>query len=252
MALAQATSQTASQTAMQTAMLVLPDAPDAALIGGADAPAGFSTSAGPSFDRAPGQRASAQRPMASPFDSVILPSEQAPALTARDKFLMGARSTVTPFSMAGWFLSSGYSHLTNGAPNYGTDKGAYGQRLGAAAIRSSSEDIFTTSVMANVFHEDPRYYQMGRSHSIRQRIVYAATRVLVTRSDSGKATVNLALLTGNLAGAALTNAYYPPRNHGFGQTMLIFGSSLGGSALGFGVNEFLNDALRLAHLKKGE
>jgi len=190
--------------------------------------------------------------MASPFDSVIMADEQAPALTARDKFLMGAKSTVTPFSMAGWLISSGYSHLTNGPPNYGMDKGAFGQRLGAAAIRSSSQGLFTTSVMANVFHEDPRYYQMGRSHGIRQRIVYAATRVLITKTDSGKATVNLALLTGNLAGAALTNAYYPPRNHGVGQTMLIFGSSLGGSALGFGVSEFLNDALQLAHLKKSE
>jgi len=238
-----------AQASSQTAMLILPDAPDAALIG---APAGFSTSAEPSYDRAPVQATSAQRPMASPFDSVIMADEQAPALTARDKFLMGAKSTVTPFSMAGWLISSGYSHLTNGPPNYGMDKGAFGQRLGAAAIRSSSQGLFTTSVMANVFHEDPRYYQMGRSHGIRQRIVYAATRVLITKTDSGKATVNLALLTGNLAGAALTNAYYPPRNHGVGQTMLIFGSSLGGSALGFGVSEFLNDALQLAHLKKSE
>ncbi|HEV2711262.1 MAG TPA: hypothetical protein VGU67_13690 [Edaphobacter sp.] len=241
-----------AQAASQTAMLALPDAPDAAAIGSVDAPASFSTSAESSFDRAPGQQTTSQMPMASPFDNVILPSEQAPALTARDKFLMGAKSTFTPFSMAGWLLSSGYSHLTNGPPNYGTDRGAFGQRLGAAAIRSSSEDLFTTSVMANVFHEDPRYYQMGRSHSIGHRIVYAATRVLITKSDSGKATVNLALLTGNLAGAALTNAYYPPRNHGVGQTMMIFGSSLGGSALGFGVSEFLNDALQLAHLKKSE
>lgn len=244
--------QTASETVIQNAMLALPDAPDAALINAVDAPAGFSTSKGPSFDRAPGQQTTSQRPMASPLDNVILTSEQAPALTARDKFLMGAKSTVTPFSMAGWLISSGYSHLTNGPPNYGTDKGAFGQRLGAAAIRSSSEGLFTTSVMANVFHEDPRYYQMGRSHGIGKRIVYAATRVLITKTDSGKATANLALLTGNLAGAALTNAYYPPRNHGVGQTMLIFGSSLGGSALGFGVSEFLNDALQLAHLNKSE
>jgi hypothetical protein len=245
MALAQAT----SNTAIQTAALVLPDA---AVIGAVDASADFSTSAGPSFDRAPGQRAGAQRPMASPFDGVIRSSEQAPSLTARDKFLMGAKNTATPFSIAGWFISSGYSHLTNGPPNYGTDKGAYGERLGAAALRGSSEGFFSTAVMANVFHEDPRYYQMGRGHSIGKRVVYAATRVFVTKSDSGKTTPNLALLSGNLAGAALTNAYYPPLNHGVSQTMMTFGSSLGGSALGFGANEFLNDALRLAHLKKGE
>jgi hypothetical protein len=241
-----------AQAPTQVARLALPDAPDTALSGAVDAPANFSTSAEPSFAAAPGQRTTAQSSMASRLDSVVLATEQAPALTARDKFLMGARGTITPFAVAGWFSASGYSHLTNGPPNYGTDKGAFGQRLGAAAILDSSEDFLSTSVMANVFHEDPRYYQMGRGHSIGKRVVYAATRVLITKTDDGKTTPNLSLIMGNLAGAALSNAYYPPLNHGVGQTMMIFGGSLGGSAVGFGVSEFLDDALRLAHLKKSE
>jgi hypothetical protein len=188
--------------------------------------------------------------MASHWDKVVRPRQQAPHLTGKDKFVLGIRDSFTPYSMAGWFLSAGYSHLTNGQPNYGTDKGAFGQRLGAAAIRDTSENIFSTSVMATVLHEDPRYYVMGHSHGIAKRALYAATRVLITRTDGGRETVNLALLSGNLAGAALTNAYYPPLNHGAKQTMLIFGSSVGGSALGFGVSEFLGDALELVHLKK--
>jgi hypothetical protein len=190
--------------------------------------------------------------MASHSSMIISPGKQAPLLTPKDKFLLGAKNAVTPFSIAGWIFSSGYSHLTNGPPNYGTDKGAYGQRLGATAIRDISEGFFSTSIMSNVFHEDPRYYKMGKDHSIAKRAVYAATRPLITRTDSGHMTPNLALLTGNLAGAALTNAYYPTLNHGFSQTMVIFGSSIGGSALGSGVNEFLNDALVLVHLKKRE
>lgn len=196
--------------------------------------------------------AAPQMATASRWSKLVLPGQQAPVLTVKDKYLMGARDSVSPFSIASWFLASGWSHVTNGPPNYGTDKGAYGERLGAASLRDISEDIFSTSVMATAFHEDPRYYRLGRSHSIGRRVLYAATRVLITRTDSGHATPNLALLTGNLAGAALTNAYYPPLNHGARQTMLIYGSSLGGSALGFGVNEFLDDALQLAHIKKSE
>lgn len=165
---------------------------------------------------------------------------------------MGAKNSVTPFSAVGWLASAGWSHLTDGPPNYGTDKGAFGQRLGAAAVRNISEDIFSTSIMANVLHEDPRYYKLGRSHSITKRVVYAATRAIITRTDNGHATPNFALISGNLAGAALTNAYYPPLNHGVKQTMIIFGGSMGGSALGFGVSEFLGDALQLMHLKKSE
>jgi hypothetical protein len=251
-------------SAVSSAMLALPDSPGAvsaradstsANDASSSSASTSSASAASSFDPAPAAQAgmsSRSGKMASPTDNVVLPSEQAPTLTSRDKFVMGVKSVVSPFSVAGWLGSAGWSHLTNGPPNYGTDSGAFGQRLGAAALRSSSQNFFSTSIMANVLHEDPRYYQLGRSHSIRNRILYAATRPLITRTDSGRKTVNLALLTGNLAGAILTNAYYPQQNHGFSETAKIFGSSIGGSAIGFGVSEFLGDALQLIHLKKAE
>jgi hypothetical protein len=232
-------------------MLDLPDSPGA-LRSAAYAADSSSSSSKSSFEAAPVGQVIHPTRTASRWDSVILPGEQAPSLTAKDKFLMGARDSVTPFSAVGWIASAGWSHLTNGPPNYGTDKGAFGQRLGAAAIRDVSEDIFSTSIMAGVLHEDPRYYKLGRSHSITKRVVYAATRAIITRTDSGNTTPNFALISGNLAGAALTNAYYPSLNHGAKQTMIIFGGSIGGSALGFGVSEFLSDALELVHLKKSE
>jgi hypothetical protein len=241
-----------AQTSLSTATSTLPDAPDAASLRSVDVADNFSTSAEPHFDSADAVRIGQPAKMAPRWHKVIQPSEQAAPLTAGDKFFLGVKDSVTPLSISSWIISSGYSHLTNGPPNYGTDKGAYGQRLGATAIRDISEDVFSTSIMANVFREDPRYYKMGRGHSIGRRVFYAATRVLITRTDNGSSTPNFSLITGNLAGVALTNAYYPPLNHGAKQTMLIFGSSLGGSALGFGVSEFLGDALELVHLKKSE
>ncbi len=224
-------------------MLALPDSP-----GTVSSSRSGSSAAASYSDPAPAQPAR----MASPFDDVIAPGEQAPALTPRDKLLMGIKSSVSPFSIAGWVASAGWSHVTNGPPNYGTDSGAFGQRLGATAIRDASQDFFSTSIMANLLHEDPRYYKLGRSHSIGKRIVYAATRAIITRTDSGRTTPNLALLSGNLEGAILTNAYYPSSNHGVSETVKIFGSSIGGSALGFGVTEFLSDALQIVHLKKAD
>lgn len=237
-----------------SAMLVLPDSPGAVSARASDV-SSSSASASSSFDPDPAGQAgigSRSGKVASPTDKLILPNEQAPTLRAQDKLVMGMKSAISPFSAAGWVASAGWSHLTDGPPNYGTDSGAFGQRLGAATLRNISQDFFSTSIMANVLHEDPRYYRLGRSHSIRNRILYAATRPLITRTDGGGRTVNLALLTGNLAGAILTNAYYPPQNHGVGETIRIFGSSIGGSAIGFGVSEFLGDALQLVHLKKAE
>ena len=106
--------------------------------------------------------------------------------------------------------------------------------------------------MAPILREDPRYYQLGRSHSIVNRGVYAASRVLVTRRDNGRSSPNLALLSGYLGSAILTQTYYPPKNTSFTEIASTYGSSLGGAAIGNLVNEFLSDTLQVLHLKKTE
>ncbi|MEO6912330.1 MAG: hypothetical protein ABI158_15555 [Edaphobacter sp.] len=249
-AIAQVAPRTLPITPSQIAALDLPDAPGA-ISRSADPEESSSTSFTPAeaaFDLAPAGRMA----MASATDKIIAPGQPAPSLNVGNKMLLGLKSSFSPFSATGWILSAGYSHVTNGSPNYGTNSGAFAQRFGAAVARGTSEGVFSDSIMASVLHEDPRYYQMGRSHSILRRAVYAATRTIITRTDSGRTTPNLALLSGNLAGSALTNVYYPPANQGFSQTMLTFGSSVGGSALGFVVSEFLGDALQILHLKKAE
>ena len=146
--------------------------------------------------------------------------------------------------------SAGYEQVVNGAPNYGTDRGAFGQRLGAAAIRESTQGLFTDTLFSPIYHTDPRYYVKGQGHSFINRTVYSVSRVLVTRTDGGHSTVNGALLTGYAASAALGYTYYPAINQNFRDTASAFGGSLGGAALGFFVSEFSDDALRAVHLKK--
>ena len=82
--------------------------------------------------------------------------------------------------------------------------------------------------------------------------MYAGTRGLVTRTDGGHTTLNLSNIGGNLAGSAMTNLYYPQLNRGLSQTMQTFGGSVGGSALGFVVSEFLSDTLEALHLKDSD
>jgi hypothetical protein len=157
------------------------------------------------------------------------------------------RDAFSPFSASGWFSSAGYEQLMNGSPNYGTDRGAFGQRLGAGALRDVSEDVFSDSVMAPLLHEDPRYYRLGPTHNFLVRLAYAGTRPIITRTDGGRTSPNLALLSGTLGGAALTNLYYPRFNRGPQQTMETFGSSIGGTALGDVVSEFCADVINFIH-----
>lgn len=182
-------------------------------------------------------------------DMTIEPGHIAPPLSARGKVVLTLKESFTLFSTLGWAASAGYTQLTNGSPNYGTDSGAFGERLGTTALTNTSEDILSNALFAPLFHEDPRYYKLGRKHSIGKRAVYAATRTLVSKTDSGRTTPNFSLLAGNLAGSALTNAYYPPLNHGVVETAKTFGTSIGGSAIGFTLTEFLDDLLGAAHLR---
>jgi hypothetical protein len=179
---------------------------------------------------------------------IVLPDEIADPMTVHDKVAAGLKTSV--FSATGSLAAAGWQQLTNGRPNYGTDSGAFGQRLGAAAILSTSNSLFSHSVFAPIFHEDPRYYVMGSGHPFVKRLVYAGTRVLITRTDSGDSTPNYALFAGDAAGSALTVTYYPAKNTNFSEAAKTFGGSLGGSALGFVVDEFLVDAFVDLHIKK--
>ena len=248
-----ALAQTGSQpVAPSVASLDLPDAP-----GFSSADSGTSSSAvedgaaafDPQFLPTGSRR---RRRLATRGDITIQPGQTAPFLRPHDKFVLGLEQSFTLFSAIGWVASAGYTQLVNGSPNYGTDSGAFGVRLGATAIRSISQNILGNAIFAPPLHEDPRYYRMGPGHNPLDRAVYAATRTLITKNDSGSARPNISLLGGHLAGAALTNLYYPQSNQGLDQTAKTFGTAIGGAAIGFVVTEFLDDALRVAHLQKFE
>jgi hypothetical protein len=180
----------------------------------------------------------------------VYQGEIASPMSVSDKIKGGLKNSVSLFSMTGWVASAGYEQVTNGSPNFGTDAGAFGERLGFGAIHGISNGVFSNSLFAPMFHQDPRYYVMGSGHPFLKRLIYAASRTVISRTDSGRSIPNYALFAGNAGGAALTVLYYPARNTTASQVSRTFGTSLVGSAFGFVVDEFVVDALVHFHLKK--
>ena len=180
-----------------------------------------------------------------------IPSDwHAQKLSVGWKMRVGAEDLYSIEDLGAIFLSAGYEHVTNGEPNYGTDRGAFGERLGAAAIRETTQGAFTDIVFAPLLREDSRYYVKGPNYGPVKRTLYAITRPLVTRKDDGGSTVNGALLLGYAASAAMTPAYYPQINHNFRDVASVYGGSIGGAALGFFVTEFSQDILQSLHLHR--
>ncbi len=190
----------------------LPDSPGFLLTGTSSSLDNTSGPADPENTSADQTQTQATPPRHSAhLQMTISPNEIAEPMTVHEKVVGGLKDSVSLFSALGWFAAAGWEHAWNDSPNYGTDSGAFGQRLGAAAVRGISEGVFSESFFAPVFHEDPRYYIMGPGHSFFKRAIYAGTRVLITRTDSGRTTPNFALIAGNAAGSALTVTYYPQR-----------------------------------------
>jgi hypothetical protein len=188
----------------------------------------------------------------APLYSKYIPADMAaPQIHGREKLILGARDLYSLGNFGDMFVSAGWGQVWNGQPNYGTDRGAFGQRLGAAAIRETSEGILTDGVFSVMLHEDPRYFVLGPNFGFVHRTLYAVTRPLITRSSSdGHAMPNFALLLGYACAGALTNTYYPKSNRNFRDNISGYGESIGGSALGFAVDEFTSPLWKKLHLKK--
>jgi hypothetical protein len=247
LALAQNATVTAAGLPLRAeAMLTLPESPGSMVSSSSRAPSDEADAS--SYD----PTAKTPLPMALPRVKFISAGQAAPPQQARDKVILGLRESITPFSALGWLASAGYSHVTDSSPNFGTNSEAFGKRFGAAVALGVSKEIFSDSIMAPVFHQDPRYYQLGRTRPILKRAIYAATRPVIGRTDGGRTIPNFAFLAGTGGAAALTQTYYPTRNQSASEIFQTFGTSLGGSAIGGLFNEFGGDVARILHLSKHE
>lgn len=244
---------TAPPAPIQMAVLDFSPAPTIVVMTLPDAPS-FTVSS--SMDRSGDQAgvaptAGSNRSSVAPkYAGIVLPGQTSIPLTAGNKVVYGFKDAFSPFALVGITVSAGYSHLVDSAPHYGTNREAFGKREGVAALRSTIQTLATDSLFAPVFHDDPRYYELGRQHKLLNRVVYAGTRVILTRSDAGNTRLNAPLLLGYGVAAGMNNLYYPDRDTGAKETFKNYAGSIGGAAIGMEVNEFLDDALRIVHLRK--
>lgn len=170
--------------------------------------------------------------------------QKAARLSAKEKLELAGWEQLQPYSFGTQILAAGWEHLMDSDPKYGTDRGGFGERLGAAAIRQNSQAILSDGVFAAVFRQDPRYYRRG-SGSYMGRAVYSATRVLAIRNDAGDEATNYSQLVGYAGASVLTMAYYPDVSATWPKTVQGYGVSLVGAAMGNEVHEFGPDVIHL-------
>src|SRR5262249_33771920 len=92
--------------------------------------------------------------------------------------------------------------------SFGQGMKGYAKRYAGAYGDQAIGNMMTEAIFPSLLREDPRYFRRGRGGEL-SRLEYAATRILVTRTDSGRSRLNFSELVGNSATTAISNAYYP-------------------------------------------
>jgi len=134
-------------------------------------------------------------------------ADYTPISTGR-KFYIGVRDS---FDYPLVFLSgviAGFGQLTDENPSFGQGMAGYSRRWGTSYADQAIANLMTESLFPAMLHEDPRYFRHGRG-TAKSRVMYAASRIFVTRTDSGGKRFNFSEVLGNATGVAISNAYYP-------------------------------------------
>ena len=166
-------------------------------------------------------------------------------LTAGDKFHIFVQHTYSPYTFANTGFNAAWAQMTDTWPAYGQGMQGYGKRYGALLADEEAGIFFHSFLFPTVLHQDPRYFRLGDTYPLTRRIAYAASRMVVTRADSGHETLNFSFLMAAMLCATVKNAYYPRPERGFDRSATRFEGSLLSSAQTNLLREFWPDMMRV-------
>jgi len=217
-----------------------PESPLAALLPEAAIPVTLVSPVSPAPAAAPLQ---AERIMGviPDFQTVRDPNAAFVPLTPKQKWRLAFRENVDPFNIASAAMAAAFSQMGNQTPKYGEGGPAYSKRFGAALADFGTQNIFSAGLLANVLHQDPRYYRRGPGTGVLQRVVYSASRIAIARQDTGAAAFNASGVFGTVMGIAASNLYYPAPSRRASVMLGRLQSSFTGGIMGNLMSEFWPD-----------
>ena len=133
-------------------------------------------------------------------------------LTPGLKFQLAAKVAADPVTAIGVGLVAGIRQAAD-SPNLQQGAKGYGQRYGLTAANGLTSLMIGGAILPSLLHQDPRYFYQGEGTK-KSRILHALSYPFICPSDNGRMQPNYSSLGGDLASAALSNAYYPQSDRG--------------------------------------
>ena len=164
-----------------------------------------------------------------------------PPLTSGAKFKAVARGAFDWGEFV-WIAGvSGLGQLENSEPAYHQGWEGYGKRYATNFGDGVTENFMTSAIFPSILRQDPRFYQSGKG-SFLHRLGYAASRILITRGDSGSTQFNFSEVFGSATAAAIsTYSYHPHAEKTISNTASVWATGVGYDTLSYVFKEFWPD-----------
>jgi len=146
-------------------------------------------------------------------------------LTTGQKFEQVGKNFFNPFTFIATGIEAGIDQAADIHHGYGQGGDGYGKRYGANIADTATAQFFGIGVYPAIFHTDPRYYRGGNG-GVFSRASYAVTRVLVTRTDSGRHVFNAPEILASATSSGISRAYYPENERNVGDFAYSMGSRI--------------------------
>lgn len=168
----------------------------------------------------------------------------------KGKFKLSVESSFDPYTFAFIGFASLIGQAENSEPAYGQGLKGYAKRYGTSYGDGIIGTFMTTSVVPSLLRQDPRYFELGRG-GVFHRAVYSASRMFITRSDSGSRQFNYSEIGGNLVAAGISNLYHPQQDRTLANTLSVWGTDIMWDAVSDELKEFWPDIRRKLTKHKG-
>jgi len=166
--------------------------------------------------------------------------EELPPQSVKEKFVTATEDSFDYSSLFIPLMLTAYDMGTDATPEFHQGAAGFGRYFWHNAVDQTSENYMVEFIVPSITHEDTRFYTLGRG-TIMKRAVYALSRTVITRSDSGKEVFNASEVIGAGASSGLSSLYYPSRERSFENTGQEWGLNVAIDGASFIFKEFWPD-----------
>lgn len=163
-----------------------------------------------------------------------------PPPSPKQAFVIATRNSFDYSSFVFVGITSAMAEWSNAHPQLGEGMAGYGRYYWRGFADKTIGNYLVIFAMPTVFHQDERYYAMGKG-TFWRRFFYSGTRVFVTPNYDGHNSFNVSELLGRGMAQGISLSYYPSGTRTAGAISQKYAYAIGRDALTNIFREFWPD-----------